>query len=107
LNVRSFDARAPTETGHSPKATSPAKCIHPKGYTICPQLQVTTLVSLSFAEIRGEKGFEKNKKPCFSLKITLPKLNRANAYFYSILLIQRGQTSLMFFIKSRPVAGEY
>jgi len=63
--------------------------------------------SLSFAEIRGEKGFEKNKKPCFSLKITLPKLNRANAYFYSLLLIQRGQTSLMFFIKSRPVAGEY
>lgn len=81
------DARTPTESGQRPKAISPAKYIHPEGYTICPQLQATTLVSLSLAEVRGGKAFEKNKKLCFSLQITLPKLNRAGAYFYSILPI--------------------
>lgn len=101
------DARAPTETGQNPKATSPAKYLHPEGYAICPQLQVTTLVCLLLRSLGGEKGFEKNKKLCFSLMITLPKLNRAKACFYSILPVQRVQTLLKFFIKSCLVTGEY
>lgn len=55
------DARAPTETGQSPKVISPAKYIHPEGYTICPQLQVTTLASLSFAEVGVKKTLKRIK----------------------------------------------
>lgn len=41
----------------------------------------------------------------FSPKITLPTLNRANAYSYSILPIQSGKALLIFFIKFSPVDG--
>lgn len=43
----------------------------------------------------------------FFSQVTLPKLNRTNAYFYSTPPVQRGQILLMFFIKFSPVAGEY
>lgn len=36
-----------------------------KGNGICPQLQVTTLISLPFAENSGAERFEKSKKICF------------------------------------------
>ena len=38
---------------------------------------------------------------------SVSRLNRANAYFYPILPVSKGQTSLMFFIKFSPVASDY
>lgn len=40
--------------------------IQMRGYSICPQLQVTTFVSLPFAEISGAKGFKRLRKYVFS-----------------------------------------
>lgn len=50
--------------------------IQKKEYSICPQLQVTTLVSCLLLRSVVQK---ESKKTYFSPKITLPKLNRANA----------------------------
>lgn len=61
------NARTHAKTGQSQKATSLAKrFIQKRGYSICPQLQVTTFISLPFAQISGAKGFKKLRKYVFS-----------------------------------------
>lgn len=55
-----------------------------------------------------QKDLKKVRKYVFfSLKVTVPTLNRASAYFYPILSVQGGQTLLMFFIKFSPVVSDY
>lgn len=102
------NAGAHAETGQSPKATSPAKHIHPEErlyYSICPQIQVTTFVSLTFAEISA-KVFKRVRK-----YVSLPRSHcpssTVNAYFYSKPPVQRGQALLMLFIKFSPMAAEH